>query len=64
MPLGQKVLVLSVADPGNRKGGFQSIEREVRGVKLRAKRAKFGVTPTSGAVKLGKIHSQPGEVPS
>ncbi len=33
-----------MADPGN--GGSKV---------LSAKRAKFGVTPTSGAVKLGKI---------
>ncbi len=38
--------IASVADPGNRKGGFQTIEREAH---------KFGVMPTSGAVKLGKI---------
>ncbi len=38
----------------NRKGGFQTIEHEVGGVKC-ARCAKFGVTPTSGAGKLGKI---------
>ncbi len=46
------------ADPGNRKGGFQTIECEARGVKSAQ---ILGVTPTSGAVKLailsqGKSH--------
>ncbi len=46
--------------PGNRKGGLQTIEREARGVNS-AQSAKFGVTPTSGAIKLpilsqGKSH--------
>ena len=40
----------SGADPGTRKGGAS------------AKREHFGVTPTSGEVRLA--HSQPGKVPS
>ncbi len=46
---------LSVADPGKRKGGCQSIQREVRAVRPTQSAENVGVTPTSGALKLGKI---------
>ncbi len=46
----------TVADPGNRKGGFQTIEREARGVTFLNPRETW-VMPTSGAVKLGEVPS-------
>ncbi len=37
----------AVADSGKRKGGCQSIEREVRAVKAAQSADNFGVTPSS-----------------
>ncbi len=39
------VLWSTVADPGNRKGGFQTIEREARGVKSAQSAQNLGLRP-------------------